>query len=255
MLKKYNSILICLLISFILLVGTENHRKRKANFLSKFLYWPWLSIKTKYENLIDAEKENDILKARNARLQLQNIKLINELRFKLPDFELSTKENIDFLVADVIAVKGNSFDKNFIVNKGKEDSVKVDFPVIRHDGIIGKITSVGLNYSVVLPYSHPDFKVAVMNKRNGVQGIFKTVHTTESLMSMIPIESEINIGDTIITSNLSFYFPKGIPVGSVKKIKSDKINFSGSAELDMFADLNKMEEVIILQYNGAYDEK
>ena len=40
------------------------------------------------------------------------------------------------------------------------------------------------------------------------------------ILSDIPYSNQIKIGDTIVTGGMSFYFPKGIPIGSISNYKT-----------------------------------
>ena len=41
------------------------------------------------------------------------------------------------------------------------------------------------------------------------------------ILSDIPSSNQIKIGDTIVTGGMSFYFPKGIPIGSISNYKTN----------------------------------
>lgn len=57
-----------------------------------------------------------------------------------------------------------------------------------------------------------------MDKDTGVQGILQADLNGKIYMNMIKIGSQISVGDTIVTSNLSDLYPKSYPVGMVSRI-------------------------------------
>ena len=58
--------------------------------------------------------------------------------------------------------------------------------------------------------------------------------------------SDIEIGDIVLTSNLSIYFPPNLPVGEVVSIfeKSDSSN--RVVKMKLFSDLNTINQLFVL---------
>ena len=84
-----------------------------------------------------------------------------------------------------------------------------------------------------------------MNKRSRVQGLLENKMGV-SMMTLIPTGSDIQSGDTLITSNISTVFPKGFRVGTVKKIQQAPDAVYMSAIFIPFVDISNLEQVIIL---------
>ena len=61
-------------------------------------------------------------------------------------------------------------------------------------------------------------------------------------MIFIPMETDIKIGDKIVTSGLGGVFPSGLPVGTIVKIVDD------GALVKPFDKLNNLEYVQIVDY-------
>ena len=62
--------------------------------------------------------------------------------------------------------------------------------------------------------------------------------------------SDIEIGDIVLTSNLSIYFPPNLPVGEVVSIfeKSDSSN--RIVRMKLFSDLSKINQFFIILNEG-----
>ena len=62
----------------------------------------------------------------------------------------------------------------------------------------------------------------------------------------IPLSSSIKVGDTIITGGMSFYFPKGIPIGEI--IDYDNSSLEGYYEIDIliFNDFSSLSNVYVI---------
>jgi rod shape-determining protein MreC len=119
--------------------------------------------------------------------------------------------------------------RNFItLNVGKVDGIKPEMGVANADGIVGVISLVTQNYSVVIP---------VLNRDQRFSCKLKNINATGSLawdgfdrrfayLEEIPPYVAVNKGDTVVTSGFSAVFPEGIMVGTVEDYKvSDDANF------------------------------
>ena len=183
--KKNIHFIILLVISFILIIGSNAQRLEKAAFLSKTLYFPFINSVKKIEEIRKIKQKNILLEL---ELAAQTIK-VNRLENLLEKFrELPVEneiENLDFKLADIIGYSGSFADRCFIVNKGKSNGIQQDNPVISANGIVGKIISVSHNFAIVMPIDHVNFKSAVMTKSGKLQGLLKADIYGDIFLTMI----------------------------------------------------------------------
>ncbi len=240
--------LIYIFLSIILFSGNSEQKLAKANFLNRTLYYPFISFVTKIEELFGIAEENKYLANQLATKVLS----VNRLRSKLEqikDLKLEFEvDDFDFILADIIAHSGNFQEKNFIINKGRKDEIKINYPVISHRGIVGKIINASQNYSVVLPFNHSSFKLSVNTKKNKHMGLLESDIYGNIVMSFIKLGSDITLGDTIVTSNISNIFPEGFPVGVVNSLYESQDRTHMNASIHPFADTSSMDRVIVLFY-------
>ena len=88
-------------------------------------------------------------------------------------------------------------------------------PVITPSGIIGKISVVNNNSSVVQLISDPDFRVGVRFLPSGATGILRWRINNICDVREVYKNSIINVGDRVVTSGLSDIFPTGLPVSAL----------------------------------------
>ena len=65
-------------------------------------------------------------------------------------------------------------------------------------------------------------------------------------MNYIKIGSQVSIGDTVVTSNLSQVFPKNLPVGKIKQIININSGMYYKAEIEPFVNVENLGMVAIL---------
>lgn len=246
--RRYITYLIFFLAALILFLGNSEQRIRKALFLNKTIYYPLLSSLKTIEDYFNLRSHYNQLLETVARQTLT----INELTNLLTKYEKSdiayNIKNIDFILAEVVGYSGNLWERNLIINKGSREGIKADLPVITTEGVAGKIQSVSENYAIILPYNHSTFKLGVMNKKNKLQGLLVSDIYGNSLMTMLRLGSDISIGDTIVTSNISSIFPSEYPVGRVTKITESPNRIHMEARIEGFVDPGSLNQIIILLY-------
>ncbi|MCD4820057.1 MAG: rod shape-determining protein MreC [Candidatus Cloacimonetes bacterium] len=133
-------------------------------------------------------------------------------------YEPESLEN-KFIIADVIGCQGDFHNHHLVIDKGKKYGLEMNYPVLTKGGIVGKIVNISNNYSIILPFDNPHFKLAVMTFNTKLQGLLETDLAGNSFMTLLLAGSEISLGDSIVTSNLSTIFPAEHFVGIVSKIQ------------------------------------
>jgi len=255
--KKEFHFFIYLFLAIFLFLGSNDDRLKKAQFLSDTIYFPLVNPIHKFNTLLNLKEKYKILKKEHAEQTIREIKLEN----KLVEIENSKIEyetgNYSHLLADIIGFKGDFKERCLIINKGKRDNIKLNYPVISNDGIVGKIISVSHNFSIVLPLDNSRFKLGVMSKRNHLQGIMESDIFGNSFMTLIKPGSDIRVDDIIVTSQISSVFPKGFPVGKVIKLIENPADVFMSAKIQTFINPSELDQSVVLLYekDKSYEEE
>lgn len=253
MFRKNALFLSYLVLALILLIGSSSQKLTKANFLSGSLYFPFINSLISLEDIFQVQAENAKLINSLADKTLRVNLLENSLKYyretqtdlNIPDYEI--------IVSDVVGYSGNYNERNLIINSGHKIGVQRNYPVFSSAGMVGKVVETSQNYSVIMPFNHPAFKLGVMTKNTQVQGILESDVYGNTSMGMINMGSEISLGDTIITSNISSYFPKNIPVGIVSRItdSNDKVHID--AFISPFTNPYGLDKLFVLFFSKDKD--
>jgi len=244
--RKRAEVYLLFFLAVLLFLGSKDFRYQKANFLGNTVFYPFVGVIRHFQNIKDTTADNQIMR----NMLFKNIDRIRRLELGLQRFNnvipLYELKNENFIIADIVGFSGSFAEKTIIINKGKLKGVTKDIPVVSNKGIFGKIISSSVNTSVVLPIDHPHFKTAVMDKRSRVQGMLEADNDGDLFMSMIEQGADINVKDTLITSNLSTLFPQGFPVGIIEKVFIEPDNFYVKAKIKPFTNTNSLEQVMVL---------
>lgn len=226
--------------------------------LQKIIYNANDKIKGSFDFFINFSKvkqENEELAAKNA--ELEN-KLIEYNRMKEENTTLremfdysQANQNYNYLGANIVGYSGGNISNGYIIDKGTNDGVKKDMIVITPAGLVGKVTKSESNYSIVQTILNENIAVASMvestRETTGIlQGITDSKNKNLTMLSNIPIDSEIKEGDVILTSGLGGMYPQEIRIGEVVSVEVDSVGIMKKAIVKPYVDFNKLEGLFVV---------
>jgi rod shape-determining protein MreC len=119
-----------------------------------------------------------------------------------------------------------SAQNNFIaLQRGAGQQIKKDDGVVDlNNGVVGIVTDVSKNYTVVMSLLHKDSKISAKLKRGGEVGQVIWDGKDPNRLSLIDIRKSAQVakGDTVYTSGFTTTFPYGLMIGTIEEIVKDK---------------------------------
>jgi rod shape-determining protein MreC len=182
------------------------------------------------------------------------VKLRQENRALKELLDFSEELNYQHMPAEVIARQpGNTF-AVITLNRGARDGVERYMPVVAHTGghtgLVGKVISVGLGSCMVLPLFNERSFVAGRLQTSRYDGLVSGRGDGSGLLNMRNVKKaalrEIEYGDMVVTSGLGQVFPKGIPIGRIRSVRSEAYETSLEVEIEPIIDFSKLEYAMIL---------
>lgn len=148
-------------------------------------------------------------------LQAENIQLRNLL-------EVPQRVNYPMQMAEIIYVERDIFKRKLFVNKGSQSNVQLGQVVMDDIGIVGQVTRVYPWLAEVTLVTDKDHAVPVQVLRNGLRSVvFGSGDISELALRYMPVSSDIQNGDVLVTSGIDGTYPAGLPVAKVIKIERD----------------------------------
>lgn len=178
---------------------------------------------TTYFGLVE---KNRVLVDQNAQLQ-QRVLELEMLNARHHLDSLSETEAIKQVYrtgyhitpAQIIDKSINKTDNYFTINRGTSDGVSPDMGVMGVDGVVGIVYKCASHYSLVMPLLNSNSSISCKVLGNKDFGYLQW-HGGDPRYAMlhdVPRYSSVSLGDTIVTSGNSTYFPEGIMVGTVSE--------------------------------------
>lgn len=216
--------------------------------------------------LVDAHKENQILKERLAQQRLleyevQALKKDNEELRRILEKTESIRDYHP-IQATVISRSPERWIEQVMINKGSEDGVKPNMAVITVDGMIGKIQSTSAKTSTVQLLSGFDQfnRISATIPRDEGNDVFGLIEEydrkTNMLLFKIIEESDKNVerGDIVISSGKGGVFPEGLMIGTVQDVVPDQYGLTSTALVKPAANLYDIQHVIVVDPALSYQE-
>ncbi len=173
----------------------------------------------------------------------------NERLKELLAYKEQKEENYELVLAGVIARDPGNWYKTLLVNKGTADGIAINMPVVNHDGLVGIVTGVSKNTAEILMLLDSEAAVGSRIFETRVTpGVIEGTGRSDYLrMIDLPHDVEIDLGQTVVTSGLGEFYPKGIRVGTVAEVILEPNGLMKTALVKPFVDFARLEEVFIIK--------
>jgi len=151
--------------------------------------------------------------------------------------------------------KGITSNMNTItIDVGTDQGVKRNAPVMTPNGVIGKSVVVGRHSSIIQVISDVNFRLSVQVMPSGARGILSWVYGDLCEIREVQKNSEINIGDRVLTSGFSDIFPKNLPVGEVTGIREERGSYQKIVSVRFAENLGSLINIfVITEQNDAVE--
>lgn len=103
-------------------------------------------------------------------------------------------------------------------NRGHDDGIRKDMAVISANGVVGKVVNTSAHFSTAISILSKKQQISAQLK-DGTVGYVSWDGSNPSVVLMKDVPSQIKVkkGDTVVTTEYSF-FPANVPIGVVTKI-------------------------------------
>jgi rod shape-determining protein MreC len=264
--ETYLHLIIFVLLSILLLLLPLRIKSDLSAFIFRFTYDPFYSLSNHIKELEGIREENKRLHQQVMELALKNFWLneayLENQRLKgLLDFRSELKYQV--IPADVVAKDPHRAYFSIMINKGSDEGVRKNMPVVNTRGLVGKIVEVSSRSSTVQLMTDPGFKASALDKRSRVFGIIESHAGFTLRLENIPLQEDVRVGDLVISSGLGGIFPPGLQIGSITAVESRETFSKKDRSFGIFkmirvnpsVDFSSLEEVFVLDVQKGEKEE
>lgn len=221
----------------------------------------WMSDLTQhFETLQEVREENENLQAKVDELTIKN-NLLQQEKFELErlrelyalDQQYADYEKVG---AHVTANDSGNWFSSFIIDKGERDGIKIDMNVMAGTGLVGIVTEVGPNWarvrSIIDDASNVSALVLSTSDKCIVNGDLTLMQDGKIRFEQLPNnDSEIAVGEQVVTSHISSKYLQGILIGYISEIQVDANNLTRSGLITPVVDFQHLQEVLVITKTKA----
>lgn len=212
---------------------------------------------TGFVELKDVHKENETLRLKlletfqlETRLiesNKENVELKNLLDLQ------QTLTDVQIFNANVIQKDSTNFNNTLLINKGSNDGIELYMPVIIPSGLIGQISEVSDNTSIVTLLTSSEgrnqFALKIqMNEQNTVEAIFDSYNpdTQKYQVRLLDSTQTVTPKMKVVTSGMGSIIPAGLLVGEIVEVEESPATLSIILQVQPSVSYSNINAVMIV---------
>jgi rod shape-determining protein MreC len=185
-------------------------------------------------------------------VQLHELELENrDLRQLLGLREISPEGSL--VSANVIARDPMSIVQSVVIDRGSDDGVTVNHPIISWRGVVGRAVEVHPRSSKVLLITDVNSGVSarMQDDDSRATGIARGSGDGRLVLQYVPRTDTLRTGSMLITSGIGGTFPPGLMVGKILQIRQKDVEVFQEALVEPAVDMRNLERIYVLLRTGA----
>ncbi len=254
-----------LIIPLCITLMTTDHRYETLqgfrSAMSSYLVYPLQIIVSTPTRVLDwagsSLSNRSALLAENTRLKADNLKLqaaqqkflgIEKENERLRELlQSSDRVAEEVLIAEVVTVDQDAYIEQIVINKGLEHNVYQGQPIIDSTGVMGQIININQHSAIALLISDPSHAIPVQSNRNNIRTIAQGKGNPHELdLLYIPNNTDLKVGDLMISSGLGGRFPANYPVAVISEVTLQPGQQFAQVRAVPTALLDKSREVLLV---------
>lgn len=150
------------------------------------------------------------------------------------------------MAARVIGESPDPWSRTIVVNRGQQEGLKRNLPVVTPDGLVGSVIQTSDHSSIVRLIVDRSSRVPVLISRSRARAILEGEGSGTCQLKYLDRTEDVQKGDVVITSGLAGIYPRGIEVGTVTQILSRNYGLYQYAKVMPKAPINRLEDVLVI---------
>lgn len=211
-------------------------------------------LQKEYHALTEKLKDYEYMQRNNTEIRKENERLKEQLK-------LANETEYKNITAQIIGRNPDNIYSGITIGKGSKNGIKKGMPVIAvqngNIGVVGKIVTVGINTSLVMPIYDKSCNISARIQNTRDIGIVNGSGSYDSPLMLNYIRKRVlddfNHGDLIVTSGENDNYMKDVPIGRISKITVLDYDSSLEIEIDPVIDFMRLENVLVVDHKNTND--
>jgi rod shape-determining protein MreC len=210
-------------------------------------------------------RENQALRDQVAGLQ-QEISTVRADQQRLQELEAlfgleqSFNAKIQTTAAEVISNGVSNFEWTIEIDKGSDDGLAVDMPVVASAGLVGHVVRVTPSASFVQLIIDPDSSVAGRLDVSGETGLLEGQGQNDLRMALVSPDVTVTPDEKVVTAGFKFHgesavfqslYPPNVLIGSVSRVLASDDQLSKFVTVRPAVDFSTLNVVLVVTSSGS----
>lgn len=193
----------------------------------------------------NADLENQVSQLQAQVIQLQQQQREAQVLSALVDFARNRPENT-YKAAAVIGVDPSPFLRYIIIDRGSDDGLRHGMPVVTQQGLVGRIDAVTSGAARVQLITDPGSAVNVHLQGSQTEAMLTGSVTGDISLEMVPQETNLQIGELVLTSGLGGNYPSEVLIGQVVSVRKRENDLFQVASVQPAVDFAHLRAVLVI---------
>lgn len=206
-------------------------------------YLDLLAVRSENARLVQrlAEIESENVQFREALVTSGNLERVAAMRDEV---------EIPMLPAEIVGLDVTPWFRSVLIDRGSEHGVVPGNPVVTQEGVVGVVTGTSPHAAKTMLLLDRQSAVDALVQRSRARGIVRGDGRTSLEFEFFVRESDVVVGDEVITSGLGGIYPKGLRLGRVVEVGEATGQLTQVAVVRPAVDLGRLEQVFVMLRRG-----
>ncbi len=201
-------------------------------------------------DVVSLRQENQQLQDTVSLLQKEIIQLEQDLKeadilYALLGFARGRPAET-YIAAAVIGKDPSPFLQYVLIDKGTDDGVMYNMPVVTEKGLVGRIDAVTASAARVQLITDASSQVNAVVEEADAEGIITGSVTADITIEMISQEAELKAGQIIQTSGVGGSYPSEVVIGQILNVNKLENELFQSAAIQPAEDFQNLQAVLVV---------
>jgi rod shape-determining protein MreC len=169
---------------------------------------------------------------------------------------LQKEVTYETIPVEILYNPSNPISQRVVIDRGANDGLKLGNPIASDSGILGQVVRLYAGSSEVSLLEDRDFAVPVQVSRNGLRAaVFGTGRGNLLELRYLPVASDLEVGDVLLTSGIDGTYPPGFAVAMITRIERNIDKNTANVFCSPVAGINERRQALALLYDPQWDAK